>query len=58
MPGPILTTDAQLLAALENLPALTVEYAPKYRAWQAKFDHAEDGQAAKRVVDIVWSESK
>jgi CDP-glycerol glycerophosphotransferase len=58
VPGPILNSDAQLLTALENLDALIAEYAPKYRAWQAKFDHAEDGQAAKRVVDIVWSESK
>jgi CDP-glycerol glycerophosphotransferase len=58
VPGPILNTDAQLLTALENLDALTAEYAPKYRAWQAKFDHAEDGQAAKRVVDIVWGEAK
>jgi CDP-glycerol glycerophosphotransferase (TagB/SpsB family) len=53
-----LNSDAQLLTALENLDALIAEYAPKYRAWQAKFDHAEDGQAAKRVVDIVWGEAK
>jgi CDP-glycerol glycerophosphotransferase len=54
VPGPILKTDQELVAALETLPALVAEFAPKYASWKRKFNALEDGSAAKRVVDKVW----
>lgn len=50
-PGPILRDDSKLSETLENIERVKAEYAQRYRAWQQKFNHLEDGQAAKRVVD-------
>lgn len=53
-PGPILNTDAEVLQALGRIDQISKLYEPRYRAWQEKFNSLEDGNAAKRVVDIVW----
>ena len=58
VPGPIFKTADELTAALPNIDRISGEYAAKYRAWQAKFDHLEDGFAAKRVVERVWGNSQ
>ena len=58
VPGPIFKTADELLAALPNISRISADYAPEYRAWQAKFDHLEDGFAAKRVVERVWGNSQ
>ncbi len=50
-PGPILRDDSNLRETLENLETLKPEYSERYRLWQQKFNHLEDGNAAKRVVD-------
>jgi CDP-glycerol glycerophosphotransferase len=53
-PGPILNTDAEVLQALGRIDQISKLYEPRYRDWQEKFNSLEDGNAAKRVVDIVW----
>lgn len=53
-PGPICTDAAEVLAALNDLTAVTKNYAAKYSAWQAKFNQLEDGKAAQRVVAAVF----
>lgn len=58
VPGPIFKTADELTAALPNIDRISGEYAAKYRAWQAKFDHLEDGFAAGRVVERVWGNSQ
>jgi CDP-glycerol glycerophosphotransferase len=58
VPGPIFKTADELTAALPNIDRISTEYAGRYRAWQAKFDHLEDGFAAKRVVEHVWGNSQ
>ncbi len=58
VPGPIFKTADELTAALPNIDRISGEYAAKYRAWQAKFDHLEDGFAARRVVERVWGNSQ
>ena len=58
VPGPIFKTADELTTALPNIDRISGEYAAKYRAWQAKFDHLEDGFAAKRVVERVWGNSQ
>jgi CDP-glycerol glycerophosphotransferase len=56
-PGPILNTDAEVLQTLGRIDQVSKEYEPRYRAWQQKFNSLEDGNAAKRVVDIVWGKA-
>ena len=53
-PGPILNSDREVLQALGRIDQISKQYEPRYRAWQQKFNSLEDGNAAKRVVDIVW----
>ena len=53
-PGPILNTDAEVLQTLGRIDQVSKDYETRYRAWQQKFNSLEDGNAAKRVVDIVW----
>jgi CDP-glycerol glycerophosphotransferase len=53
-PGPILTSDKEVLQSLGRIEQISKLYEPRYRAWQQKFNSLEDGHAAKRVVDIVW----
>jgi CDP-glycerol glycerophosphotransferase len=53
-PGPICTDAAEVLAALDDLTAITENNAAKYSAWQAKFNKLEDGKAAQRVVAAVF----
>ncbi|MEY4320949.1 MAG: hypothetical protein RLZZ471_890 [Actinomycetota bacterium] len=56
-PGPILNSDAEVLQALGRIDQISKLYEPRYRAWQEKFNSLEDGNAAKRVVEIVWGKS-
>lgn len=53
-PGPILNSDTEVLQALGRIEQISKLYEPRYRAWQQKFNSLEDGNAAKRVVDLVW----
>lgn len=54
-PGPILNTDTEVVTALTRIDEISDQYGQKYRAWQQKFNSLEDGKAAARVVDIVFS---
>lgn len=56
-PGPILASDKEVLQALGRIDSISKLYEERYRAWQAKFNALEDGNAAARVVDIVWGRS-
>jgi CDP-glycerol glycerophosphotransferase len=53
-PGPICTSQAEALEALNDLAAVSKNYSKKYSAWQAKFNQLEDGKAAQRVVAEVF----
>ena len=57
-PGPILNTQEEVVAALQNLGEIERNYQKKYRNWQLKFDAHEDGKAASRVIAKVFSEGK
>jgi CDP-glycerol glycerophosphotransferase len=54
VPGPIFESSQHLVDSLARLDQFSKQYEAKYRAWQQKFNHLEDGHAAARVVDIVW----
>jgi CDP-glycerol glycerophosphotransferase len=57
-PGPILSTQDEVVRALQNLGEIERNYQKKYRNWQLKFDAHEDGKAASRVIDLVFAEGK
>ncbi|MFM6940165.1 MAG: CDP-glycerol glycerophosphotransferase family protein [Rhodoluna sp.] len=57
-PGPILTTEAEVLDALQSLDEISRNYQSKYRNWQLKFDSHEDGKAASRVIAKVFTEGR
>jgi len=49
-PGPLLRTNADLLAALADLPRVTADHAERYAAFRETFCQLEDGHATDRVV--------
>jgi CDP-glycerol glycerophosphotransferase len=57
-PGPICSSSNEVIEALEDIEQVSKRYAKKYKAWQAKFNHREDGKAAERVVASVFLASK
>jgi CDP-glycerol glycerophosphotransferase len=54
-PGPLLHTTDELAAALNDIDAVRAEYAQRYRDFAAAFCELDDGRAAARVVDRVFS---
>ena len=56
VPGPVLRSADELLAALDALDASRAEYAERYAAWRERYNCWEDGHASARVVDAVWGE--
>ena len=57
-PGPICDSTAEVMASLESIKEAPSEfgkqYAKRYKAWQAKFNPLEDGQATARVIAAVF----
>jgi CDP-glycerol glycerophosphotransferase len=53
-PGPICSNSKEVIAALKDIKQVSKSYAGKYKAWQAKFNHLEDGKAAERVVASLF----
>jgi CDP-glycerol glycerophosphotransferase len=50
-PGPIVTTQSDLLETLAGLPRISEQYADRYRAFQRTFTSLEDGHATDRVLE-------
>jgi CDP-glycerol glycerophosphotransferase len=50
-PGPLLTTTADVLDALADLPAVARQHGERYAAFRETFCRLEDGHATDRVVD-------
>ncbi len=57
-PGPLLSTSAEVVAALGDLPKVTAECADKYEAFREAYCDLDDGAAAARVVDALLAESE
>jgi CDP-glycerol glycerophosphotransferase len=55
-PGPVVSTLEDLVELVENRQAIQPRYAEKYRAWRARFNPLDDGNAAERVVRRLLSE--
>lgn len=55
-PGPMLRTTADVVNALQNLDDITFEYKEIYDEFYEKFCSLDDGNASKRVVDILMKQ--
>ena len=53
-PGPLASTQDDVVDALRTLPSLESSYAERYQSWRCKFNPLDDGNAASRVVDAVF----
>lgn len=56
-PGPILTSDKEVIETLSKLPETAKRFQNAYKQWQLKFNALEDGRASERVVRAVWPKS-
>jgi CDP-glycerol glycerophosphotransferase len=54
-PGPLLGTTDEVAAALSDIDAIRTQYAERYSEFASTFCELNDGQAAARVVDRVFS---
>ncbi len=52
-PGPLLRRTEEVVDALRNIDAVSVEYAGKYAEFREKYCSLDDGHAAKRVVSAA-----
>jgi CDP-glycerol glycerophosphotransferase len=57
LPGPVIRTEAELYAALNDLPGVAAAYGERYDAFLERFAPHDDGHAAERVVDAVFAEA-
>ncbi|WP_084957511.1 CDP-glycerol glycerophosphotransferase family protein [Thermoactinospora rubra] len=53
-PGPVLSTGAEVVAALRDIEAVAASHADRYEAFRATFAPRDDGKATARVVDHIW----
>lgn len=53
-PGPLCSTTDEVIEHLGHLDEVRTRYAAAYRRFCARFAPNDDGQAAARVVDLVW----
>jgi CDP-glycerol glycerophosphotransferase len=56
-PGPLCSTNDDVLAILRDVSGLIASYAEPYRAFRERFCSLEDGRAAARVIDRVFTGS-
>jgi CDP-glycerol glycerophosphotransferase len=54
-PGPIVITNEHLVKEIEDFDFKV--YQDKYDAFQRKYNHADHGDAAKQVVDLIQQRS-
>ena len=53
-PGPLVSTTAEVVEHLRDLPGLTATYAGQLARFNATYNSHQDGHAAARVVDHLW----
>lgn len=57
-PGPMLTTNEQVIDALKNIDRISEEYRDRYEKFCEEFCSLDDGRAAERVVKAIMQESR
>ena len=54
LPGPIVKTENDLINEIKNIDDYNKIYSDKYKKFNQKFNYLDDGNAAKRVVDVIF----
>jgi Putative glycosyl/glycerophosphate transferases involved in teichoic acid biosynthesis TagF/TagB/EpsJ/RodC len=54
LPGPILTSQEDLFAALSSIEAVSGQFKERYEDFRQRFCANDDGRAAARIVDSVF----
>ena len=54
VPGPLLASSEEVIAAIGDLDAVAARYRPKYEAFAAKFCPLDDGKAGARACDRIF----
>ena len=54
LPGPLVYTTQEVVERIKNIDALNKEFSNRYEQFYQRFCSWEDGNASKRVVDIVF----
>lgn len=54
VPGPLLKTTEEVIDNIKNIDSLSEEYAERYDEFYERFCGIEDGNASKRIADVVW----
>lgn len=54
-PGPLLSTSAEVIDALRSIDTVAAEYKDRYDTFRATFAPRDDGKAAARVVDHLFT---
>jgi CDP-glycerol glycerophosphotransferase len=56
LPGPLLHTNEELVAALKNMDEITEKYKERYEEFYARFCNVDDGHASERIIETVFGE--
>lgn len=54
LPGPVLTTNDELMEALHHIQEVTVQYQSRYDAFYERFCCVDDGKASERIIQAVF----
>ncbi|OOR31536.1 CDP-glycerol glycerophosphotransferase family protein [Bacillus cereus] len=52
-PGPIVLEQERLFKTIEDISQVEAKYAERYKKFQDKFCHLEDGRASKRTIEAM-----
>lgn len=53
-PGPICRTTEEVVACLQDLDRFAAGYGNRYDAFRTRYASRDDGDAARRVADLLW----
>jgi len=56
VPGPLIFTNDELINKIKHIEDIKKDYKDKYETFYKKFCNIDDGNATKRIVDIVWNQ--
>ena len=56
LPGPIVETEDELVQAIRSAQGRAQEYDEKYRAFRQKYNPLDDGNASRRVAELLFDE--
>lgn len=58
MPGPLLFTEEEVIAAIKDITDIEKQYQDRYDEFYERFCHVDDGNASKRIVERVFRDKQ